>query len=252
MLTDKVKFNIEKHSEESENECCGYIYFKDGNYHIEKKENLNPSPSSFFMEPPSNAYTVAYYHSHDSSSDFSEEDKMVSESTKLPAVLFNKGNRSFNLYAPHLSRIPYEGRPFLLGYSDCLTLIKDYYSNQLNIGFKSEANYANHLGLDIKDTKKCIKARYTSGFNQSLREILGEKDWLKNYLEYNNFYQVSEFKEKDVLLIASENESYSTHCILYLGKNRILHHPVNRKSKIETISDFYLKRTLFIMRHELL
>ena len=114
---------------------------------------------------------VAYYHSHESSSEFSDEDRIVSEAIKLPAILFNKSGGDFKIYRPNGNRIPYDGRPFIVGYADCLILVKDYYKNQLNIDLISEFDFIQKGDFTAQEKDVLSKARFSEDLNEKFTEI---------------------------------------------------------------------------------
>lgn len=250
MLTEQVKLKIKNHSFSENGECCGYLFLNNGDVDVEQKKNLLNSKDAFLMEN-SEYSPIAFYHSHEDSSDFSDLDKIVSERIKLPSVLFNKKNEEFKIYNPTGNRIPYEGRPFSLGYSDCLTLVQDYYKNQLNLDLVPEFSFIKSLLNESAEKELCLKCRFQENFYKIYDEISRKNNisdnWLKKYFELNGFFEVKEPKKNDVILINSE-EKIATHCIIFLSQNIILHHPVNRLSRKEIFSDFYKSRINCIMR----
>ena len=83
-------------------------------------------------------------------------------------------------------------------------------------------------------------------------ECLKDKDnYLKKYFEYNGFRQVSDLKKNDVLIMRTEKFNFPIHCAVYLGKDIILHHPGNRPSLTEKLSNQHKKWVIYIMRNNL-
>jgi cell wall-associated NlpC family hydrolase len=76
-------------------------------------------------------------------------------------------------------------------------------------------------------------------------------DYLKRYFEYNGFRQVSNFRKNDVLIMRTKRFDFPIHCAVYLGEDMILHHPGNKPSLTEKLSNQHKKWVIYIMRHNL-
>lgn len=251
MNLDSIIQKMVEHAKTSENECCGYIYkLENGDLEIEKKDNIAKSSIEFSMFGPQNI-PCAYYHSHENSSEFSTEDILVSESLGLCSILVNKSNEEVKIYYPNGQKIPYEGRPFLLGYADCLVLTRDYYKHQLNIILNDEFKFINQLNLTNVQKINLSKNRFEHNFAENFTLIskeLGFENWILEFFKWNNFRIVKDLKRNDILIF-SENNKVPHHCAVYLGENKILHHKINQNSCIEKYSEGLKKKTALILRH---
>ena len=246
MLTEEIKNQIIEHANTSNNEVCGFLVHTDKGIETQKKENLINSATEFMMNLNERSNIAAYYHSHINFDTISEADKIVSERLGLSCIVYNKQSGSFYIYNPNSYKIQYTGRPFLLGFADCLWLVKDYYCHDLNI----------HLCPELEVLKNTVsEEEYNEMANKRLideAECLKDKDnYLKKYFEYNGFRQVSDLKKNDVLIMRTEKFNFPIHCAVYLGKDIILHHPGDGISTTERLSNGYKKWVIYIMRNNL-
>jgi len=245
MLTEEIKQEIIKHADTSKNEVCGFLVYTDEGIKVQKKENLINSATEFMMRVDEQSDYAAYYHSHIDFDQISDADIIVSERLGLACVVYNKQSGSFHVYSPTGGKIQYTGRPFLLGFADCLWLIKDYYLYNLNINFIPEPevlkNYVNE-----EEYKLLMSKRFTDE-----AQYVKDNDFLKKYFEDNNFREVKDIKKNDVLIMKTKTYNFPIHCAIYLGEGRILHHPGDGVSTIERLSNEYKKWVIYIMRHKL-
>lgn len=89
-------------------EICGFLGKKNGEYYAQIVKNKHPNPKEFFSIDPleslrfSQEYEmVAIFHSHitgDSSA--SEFDKVNSDNTLLPFLIYSLPEKKFDLYEP--------------------------------------------------------------------------------------------------------------------------------------------------------
>jgi proteasome lid subunit RPN8/RPN11 len=246
MLTEELKNQIIEHANTSNNEVCGFLLYTDNGIEIQKKENLINSATEFMMDVNGQSNVAGYYHSHIDFDNISDADIIVSERLGLPCVVYNKQSGSFHVYSPNSYKIQYEGRPFLLGFADCLWLVKDYYAHDLNL----------HLCPELEVLKNNVSEEdYNETASKRLLDeegaLKGKDDYLKRYFEHNGFRQVSNFKKNDVLIMRTKRFDFPIHCAIYLGGDMILHHPGNKTSLIEKLSNQHKKWVIYIMRHNL-
>ena len=107
ILNSSTTSNIKSHSiKEFPNECCGLILDCDGeiktfeceNISFNKQTNFCIDPKGY-LEASKRGEVIAYYHSHtDENEDFSEMDKLFSDSSKLPVILYSLNNNKFSIY----------------------------------------------------------------------------------------------------------------------------------------------------------
>ena len=82
-------------------------------------------------------------------------------------------------------------------------------------------------------------------------EAVKDNTYIKTYFEMNGFKQVSNLKKNDVLIMRTKHFNFPIHCAVYLGNDMILHHPGNKPSLIEKLSNQHKKWVIYIMRHHL-
>jgi proteasome lid subunit RPN8/RPN11 len=239
MLNGYIKAQIKEHATlEAPNECCGLIVFN----HTDKKpavvrgRNISPTPTKHFELAPDSflraatrGNILACYHSHDDGgARFSEYDKEQAELNQISYVVYAVREDEFDTYTPMGVVSPYVGRAFHIGISDCFSLIREYYKNE--------------LGISISD--------YPRG-----------KDWLRDTPHiYEDNYQKEGFlavsfderQKHDILLmqLAPDTDAV-THAAIHLGNDLILHHPHDcRYSLIEPYNPLYKNKTKLVLRHE--
>jgi cell wall-associated NlpC family hydrolase len=120
------------------------------------------------------------------------------------------------------------GRPFVMGSSDCIGLVTDFYKENFDI---SITNYARPKDWDA-DRIDIIGLTYErEGFDKVM-------DWtLKN------------LKPGDLLAMAV-GSSVANHLAVYVGNNTIVHHLAYSMSREETLRDFWRKSTCYVLRHK--
>lgn len=120
----------------------------------------------------------------------------------------------------------YKGRQFKLGSSDCYSLIREYYKEKYNVKLPDYARPEDY---------------WNYGFNL-----------FKELFAKNGFFMLEEnpetWQEGDVFLIALGSE-HATHAAIFLGENKILHHPPYRLSTIESYKGIWRNKTVMRVRH---
>lgn len=105
MISKKIqKTAFRKQNEE----VCGFICFKDGEFDVIEVENMAEDKSSeFYISAKSFLYVkqnntlVAVFHSHPSGDEqLSKYDKTCAEATCIPFVVFSNKTRKFSVYEP--------------------------------------------------------------------------------------------------------------------------------------------------------
>jgi len=229
-LTEQIKNEIKSHAKlERPRECCGFIIdevkvYKAKNIAHDNENKFKISPEDY-VAASSLGEITAIYHSHpNTEAKFSEYDKFNSINHKITYILYTLKDNSFTQFDPSLSDFnDYIGRSFKIGLSDCYTLMRDFYKNELNINlnnYKRDENWKSYL-TELFD-KKFI--------NEGFQEVTG----LQKY---------------DCILTKDRHKGPSCHIAVYLGGGLMLHQPPNSYSKIEEYSDRHKKITNKIIRH---
>lgn len=246
-LNEKLRRDIRQHSiSESPKEACGVIVSQGAEFKVISCQNVAAKPNERFIISNTEidristlSTIVAYYHSHPEDWPMGEVDKMVSETIKLNSVVYRAKSESFEEYEPSGNPVPYLNRPFVLGSLDCLHLVIDYYERELNIHME-----------DIKHVY-----RNADWLNEpKILEELNHKNapFLKDYFISNGFVEVSDLQEHDVILTTAYKFKCAIHCVIYLGRDEIMHHAAGRVSEKEKYTLSFKKRILHIMRHKAL
>lgn len=202
-------------------EVCGLIV---KNSAIECK-NISQNPQESFVISLSDYLSAAkkgkpeaIFHSHiNDKTSASLIDKDTSIKHNLPIITYNLKNDSFDEFNQKRG-ISYIGKQFKLGKSDCFTLLREYYQQELGIIIPE---------LDIMHKH----SSRSTAFNEP---------------EKFNFIQVNDLKVNDVLIFTENNNN---HILIYLGGNRVLHQPMNSASLIQEIDVSLSDKITKILRH---
>lgn len=215
MITLQLKNQIKKLAHQTENEICGIIY----NNNLFPCQNISSNSKNHFLISPIDYLKASYkgkieyiYHSHRQNPEFSELDKIILYNQKLRGIMYCKNEDSFHYFLPESYNNKYVGREFEIGVNDCLTLVSDYYKNELNI---------------------------------MLPEIKREDGWYKtnpNMFNENlppNFKKIPlEKAEKgNIVVFDMLKNEMPCHFGIYLDNDILLHHPRNKLSTIEIMTD---------------
>ena len=192
--------------------------------------NIAPLPEKSFIIEPS-AFSEAlkqgsiefYYHSHPTQpAEFSEADIKACENCGYPALLYSVPEDKFVQYSPKGFIFPLEGRRFVLGVFDCVTLVNDYYLEKFNVKFPLHAT--------------------------SLRDIQEGTSDLEAHIASRSLFRVDNLKEGDILLMSLTNNAKVNHCAIYLGDGHMLHQLMNKRSCRDVYGGHWKNATIAILR----
>ena len=220
------------------NECCGLIVDRDGELVAIPCKNVSGYPEKSFIVDPEQVRLIeldkiiASYHSHKDTMDFSIADIAFAERLQKFCVLYIVDSNQFKIYTPNHAQTPYAGRPFFIGYLDCLTLVQDYYKRELNIHIPDGVHSERKNSKTWRETAEKYK------FNTIARDFFME----------HGFVEVKDLKKHDLLLIKIDRLTFPSHLAIYLGNDQILQH-LYEFSSIEAYRKCYQRLTAHIMRH---
>jgi len=237
-LQSKIKEESIKHSPK---ECCGFIYFDKITYKFDIFPCYNHAEDPFnnFIISPrdylacSNLGKItACYHSHcNDNLQFSEIDKANNNTYNILYILYNIKYDKFNFLNPSNSKKnEYIGKPFILGKSDCFTLMQKYAKNEENIdiSFPKDFDYPRDL-KEVQDLYECnFKNQGFIKLDKSTK--LQKSDGL-------------------MMMFPAISDKYPTHAAVYLGDGLILHQPFNCFSCVNIYDNFFKKHTSYVLRH---
>jgi cell wall-associated NlpC family hydrolase len=223
-------------------ECCGLIIKKGEKQEVISCRNVAEKPRHSFVLPPADyAYAedqgeiLAVYHSHcEGSPEPTMADKAMAEANELPVItvsMCKQADGSFNdtwtVYKPTGWKPDLIGRPFVYGVLDCFTLIRDYYSEKLNIRLPDIA-YA-------PDWSRRGQNLYT------------------DHLPANGFVLVPAPLQEHDLILMRLSAQVPDHCAIYTGDGLMLHHPPEHLSGLHPYicaQGYYAKNTVGFYRHK--
>lgn len=239
MLTNYLKSQIKQHSlEYSNEEVCGFILsnnqiVKARNTSFNKSKNFSIHPQDY-ISAENSGNIVAIYHSHPSKNDkFSEFDKLSAQNHNKPYIMYCIKTDTFHEFYPEGYTNKYIGLKFDYKLSNCFTLIKDFYKNELNIEIYENEN--------IKELKDKWYEKNSNLFDEM---------WKLNtsFFDVNN---KDETKKYDVLCFNYFDMTKSAHHLgIYLEDDTFLHHPHHQYSKIDILDEQYKRKITNIIRHE--
>ncbi len=235
MLDQKLKLTIKNYCETFPNEESGGV-IKAGEF----------IPLDNFAENKKEFYQTQYkgtpefiVHSHLRDSAASEIDVMVCNKLGIPFVIYSLLNGDFNVIEPQHRELPYVGRPYICGLVDCLELVRDYYTRELNI-FIPE--YDGEFRFFHRQKRILLDPKLNSVNNKIFVE----------FFEKSGFNQIplSQIRKNDLIVVNSDLILAPHGCGVYLGNNKILEHQYNQKSSINLV-DLSNHHIISVLRHNL-
>lgn len=225
-------------------ESCGLVLEAISGLIIEPCKNISEFPRQHFLisseeqrEKEHKGKLIGFYHSHVDTNDFSHLDKAVAEATNLTCFLYKIPTEELLEYKPNGWKAPYLGRPFIPGIFDCSELVRDYYKKELNLSLPRITHEFKYSPSDDMETLK--KMGYTDEDHQ-----------LTDYFTNNGFKIVPEPALHDVILMRGLHIKCPVHCLIYLGNDKVLHHPSKSNSKTDQYDRVFKKLTSCILRHQ--
>jgi len=241
-ITPEIKKSIRKHAlDENPKECCGILFQQRENLEVFKCSNYSENPSKHFYIPANDYLKASFcgplraiYHSHTSENEtFSENDKMNSHNHQITFLLYNTIKDSFFSYDPAKEKTVELNKNFIIGKSDCYTLVKDYYK-KLEIILSGE----NFLGDDWH--KK----------NPHLIQELFNLNETNPSLPIEELNKDAPLKKHDVLVFEFQKGLGPNHVGVYIGDGTLYHHPRNKYPTVEKLGKHHLKKVCKVYRHK--
>lgn len=154
----------------------------------------------------------------------SEVDKLSLELDDIPWLIVCPHTKTYSITVPTGYVPPLLGREYTHGISDCLSIVLDYYKLKLNI----------NLG---------------TYYREDLWWLMG-KNYYNEELPKAGFIKVTDgtLKEHDIILMRVAS-SIENHAAIYIGNNKILHHPQNRISTEDIYGGWWQKISSSVYRH---
>ena len=222
------------HANETQpNECCGLVVERNGAREYVRCTNISGDPLDQFVIDPEEYATVEdmgeivmIAHSHNFIPPFpSEADKMGIEEFGLPWLIVNYPVGNHTITEPSGYRAPLIGRQFSKGVLDCYALVKDHYSEKLNIELPKYERPA-------------------------VWHEIGNSYLLDNFRACGLFeeVQLDDLRPNDCILMQI-GSTVPSHVAVYTGDNKILHHVIGRLSGYDVYGGFWRKVSTHAFRY---
>jgi proteasome lid subunit RPN8/RPN11 len=258
MIADYIKKQIRTHAQEnSEQECCGFVFEKEALQCYNRSEN----PSAHFSISPRDYLQASrkgeirgVYHSHiGNNKEFSMEDKQMSHGHNVPYFLYHLPTDNFLCYDPKKEKVVDIDKKFELGKRDCYTLVKDYYKD---LGVEVSGN--NDLGTDwLERNPDLIENLFDlNKMDTETLEALKDKDDDLTGLPISRIEWcdcpscgLKLLKKHDVLVFELIKGAGPCHVGVYIGEGMMYHHPRKRFPTTEKLSGLIRKKIFKIYRY---
>tara|TARA_R110000824_G_scaffold8235_1_gene37248 strand:+ start:3510 stop:4223 length:714 start_codon:yes stop_codon:yes gene_type:complete len=233
MFTD----DIIKHAESSPTEeCCGFVLLNERlEVEVERCTNESPTPKECFRISPSKFIDYALtkkilgiYHSHPVTTERpSTHDVKASEESGIPYIIYSlKTKKKFLYYPETYTPVPLLERPYVPGFYECTSLLKDYFREKLGISIvKWNKNYWLPED-DIKANKLLNKI-----FSKELEEVSLQK-----------------IKKHDIIVFQIKSNA-RFHVGIYCGQDEFVHQTSSLLSKKEVLDERWQKKIKRVYRH---
>ena len=225
---------------DSVNESGGLIIETEGGIKVFNCKNNSKNPQEHFLishaqyeEACVYGKVVGFWHSHPDGSGISDEDKYIAEKFGISSIVYRMKN-GFLEYEPMGWEIPYLERPYHVGILDCAQLVVDYYFREYNII------------LDLK-AHPLIKLPPEEWLNH-VGNVKGNS-FLRDNFHSQGFVEKTGAEKGDLLLFTLGVIKCPSHCGIYMGDNKFMHHAYLGKSEIIPYSIYWRHRTTHIMKH---
>lgn len=221
-----------------EAEVCGLIYQTLDGAHVYPSTNVTreeEGPSETFEVDPQ-AYAeaaslgrvIGVYHSHGATGSvaFSEADLDVARALELPLYLYANRDGSWHSYIPPAYQIPLTGTSWCWGFADCLETVRTY-CRQVR-------------GIHIRDYDR------DETFENADTSIITDHIRDEGFIVAPG---TSQLKEHDILVFRTPGRAYPQHLGVFVGHQKVLHHPLRGLSRMEPLNGAWLKRVSMVLRY---
>ncbi|WP_427501388.1 C40 family peptidase [Methylomonas sp. MED-D] len=214
-------------------EACGLLLRDGGGVRVLECDNRAADPERSFLIDPA-VYAVhahrieAVYHSHPNRDPApSAADIASAERCAVRFVIVSYPSGQVAQYTPTgLPPAPYEGRAFVYGVMDCLSLVADWYRFE--------------RGIVLNDGERKTWGWWDDPANANA--------FINGFLA-QGFARVDSPQPGDVVIMQLRG-ACPQHAAIYLGDNRILHHASpDAPSRVEMYGQFWRHKTVNFLRY---
>ena len=191
---------------EDPKECVGLLLNIRGKEKYFPCRNLSMTAHQCFIIDPEDYVRAdnigeikAIVHSHPVTPPFpSEADKLGCEQSKLPWHIVNPKTEQWGYYEPCGYKPPLKGRPWVWGVTDCWSLVRDFYKEEIGIEL---LDYERPVTpQEFNDVPLFERYAERTGFKElDPSETLKNGDILLMSIMYNTLNHVAIFLDGDVL-----------------------------------------------------
>ena len=214
-------------------EACGLFVVVQGREQFIACRNAADDPLAAFLIQPDDyeaadrrGEIVAVFHSHpgDLTAEPSEHDRRACNALGLPWRIYAPGHDQWHVLLPKGWREPLEGRDWSWGQSDCWSLVRDWFAQERDI--------------ELRDWTRPAVESFTAA-------PMFDQCWAATgFVEIDSV----DLRYGDCLLIDHTGNG-ADHVAVYLGENKMLHHLIDQKSRIDLYSDYWMSATTRCLRY---
>lgn len=232
MFEDLLTEIYEHAAAEAPRESCGLLVEVGAELKYIKCTNEYPGKGNFIISATEYASaedsgTIKYIvHSHPiGGPEPSTTDKLNIELDDIPWLIVSPQTNTYTVTGPSGFTLPLLGRQYEHGTTDCASILLDYYKTKLNID----------LGTYYRENYWWLE---------------GKNYYVEN-MEKAGFEKVTDgtLKEHDVILMKISS-SVDNHSAIYIGNNKILHHPQGRISCEDVYGGWWQKISSAVYRYK--
>jgi len=224
LITIEIKDKIRKLAHQTSDEICGFVVKNN----LIPCENISSNPTKHFQISPVDYMVTCQignpdylYHSHHNNEEFSDLDKITLYNHKIRGLLYCKKNNKFKIFLPESYQNKYIDRSFKIGQNDCLSLVTEYYKNELGVELPAFDRTENWYTENPNRINENIPVR---------------------------LIKVAEAQKNDIIVFDLLNNKMPSHIAIYLGNDMILHQPRGRQSTIELLNNALKNKIAYILR----
>lgn len=235
---------VEWAKQDSKNEVCGFLYHDGTKLYARLCPNVAKRPSDEFaisaeeyLKCESLGEICGVFHSHPSGpAAFSPADLEYIEQVAVPLYLYATETGDWAEYIPPTYEVGLVGLPFIWGWYDCYSLVRNYFRQNHQIFLGDYDRETDHFKL------KAHRSLIIDNFAKEGFSIVASKpsEFLQN------------LQDNDCILFNNPSvcPESSVHLAVFLGNSRFLHHPEGILSKQDFLDASWIKRIRLIVRHK--